>query len=376
MDVTPGDGFRRLWSVGKPRPGGPFDVIGVVTSRDGSEMVLPLRNRRTAAVPLIRHTADQGAIDRLIRRLAWVVVRGGASWLLPIDRHHVDAGPESLHAWLSTILGHSVVAAASFGPPRPNRKPVLRIMTADGTCVAFAKVGWNDFTRELVNTEAAYLGSRHVSDSSPVRTPRLLHLGDWSGLRVAVYSPLLGRPGRSAPSATAFSAVSGADPAGGMGRYLADLDHRISSVPGSATEAAAQRLSAWRRRWAGIDLATGRWHGDWTPWNMAPAGKGGIVVWDWERTRAGVPVGFDVLHFHLQPLLLRSRVDADRLLATTVARSAPLLTGMGVSSPAHRALAHLYVTEIMVRHADRRATSPDDDVMVRLAAATDGIDMP
>ena len=49
------------------------------------------------------------------------------------------------------------------------------------------------------------------------------------------------------------------------------------------------------------ELGFGRWHGDWSPWNMGRAG-GRMQVWDWEQSAVGVPLGFDAVHFLLQRL--------------------------------------------------------------------------
>src|SRR5690606_5908253 len=43
-------------------------------------------------------------------------------------------------------------------------------------------------------------------------------------------------------------------------------------------------------------LELGTAHGDWSPWNMATADHR-IVVWDWERLRLRVPIGWDAVHY-------------------------------------------------------------------------------
>ena len=54
-----------------------------------------------------------------------------------------------------------------------------------------------------------------------------------------------------------------------------------------------------------VPTRTGRWHGDWVPWNMTRDGSQ-ILLWDWEHQEPGVMLGFDHLHYLAQELRQRS----------------------------------------------------------------------
>jgi len=75
-----------------------------------------------------------------------------------------------------------------------------------------------------------------------------------------------------------------------------------------------------------------------------------VLAWDWERFAAGVPVGFDALHYDLQPRAL-GQVDAAGAAAADSVRRAPgLLAPLGVPAGSAPAVAVLYLVEILTRY--------------------------
>ena len=95
-------------------------------------------------------------------------------------------------------------------------------------------------------------------------------------------------------------------------------------------------------------IAFGSWHGDWTPWNMTVSG-GRALVWDWERFDAGVPVGYDAVHYRLQALVSDGRAPQAAAEAT-VAGAPAVLAPFGVQPGAARFVATLYLLEIAARY--------------------------
>jgi hypothetical protein len=82
----------------------------------------------------------------------------------------------------------------------------------------------------------------------------------------------------------------------------------------------------------------------------------GLLVWDWERFTAGVPVGFDALHYGLQQAVVR-RQQPPRKAAAECVRAAPVaLAAFDVPAMEARAVAILYLAELSARYlADRQA---------------------
>jgi hypothetical protein len=80
-----------------------------------------------------------------------------------------------------------------------------------------------------------------------------------------------------------------------------------------------------------------------------------ILVWDWERFTADVPVGFDAVHHALQVRLERGAKARDAV-DETVARAPELLAPFGVPVDAAGVTALLYLVDLAARYlADRQA---------------------
>jgi len=137
-------------------------------------------------------------------------------------------------------------------------------------------------------------------------------------------------------------------------RYWRELTGRLERLPAGAAATEVRRLVQRLGRCAGdTRLSFGASHGDWTRWNMASVGEG-LLVWDWERFRPDVPVGFDLLHFLLQDDLVTRRDDpaasAQRMVDDAVSQLRPL----GVTAPAAHITALLYAMDLAVRYLTDR----------------------
>lgn len=215
-------------------------------------------------------------------------------------RQHVDGG---LLSHLAELVGRDVVAGIFLGPRRVNRKPVLQLVAADGDLVAYVKVGVNDFTRRRLANEAVAL--RHLGELR-LRTmvvPQLIAAGDWKGDTFIVLSPVPTRSTstpqphlRKAAMAELSRSTSVATRRLVDGAWWHDLIAALAEMDddeGRQLRALAVQV-AHHRGDRLLELGTA--HGDWSPWNMATA-DGRIVVWDWERLRFDVPIGWDAVHY-------------------------------------------------------------------------------
>jgi hypothetical protein len=123
---------------------------------------------------------------------------------------------------------------------------------------------------------------------------------------------------------------------------------RVAALPaGDTRDELTGALDALRG--TDVPLRIGSWHGDWTPWNTAVVADT-VLAWDWERFTDGVPVGFDALHYDLQPRAL-GHVDAAGAAAADSVRRAPaLLAPVGVPAGSAAVVAVLYLVEILTRY--------------------------
>ena len=208
MSVTPEHYARlssELWpasdlirSAPEPALEGTHRQFGL-TMRRGALTLFPLGSRRAAAEAMLRWTDADRPADIVVRSLAWGAARAGLLRFMTEGRVWIrtisDPGTaQTFHEYLASSIGSGPVEiSCAFGSSRPNQKPVVRIHSVDGSTLGFAKIGWNETTRAMIEHEADFLAG---SSNTPTRTfdlPRLIHRGAWNGHSVAITAPLMGR---------------------------------------------------------------------------------------------------------------------------------------------------------------------------------------
>jgi hypothetical protein len=273
-----------------------------------------------AARALRRYSSALGPRDTALRSVAALGMRAGGSMAFR-DRITVDPSDDSIGTLLEQVLGEPVVCSLGVGTDRANRKPVLQVLSTDGRCLAFAKIGINDYTGALIAGEHRTL-ERLASIALPPRLdiPRVLWSGNWHGHPVLVLSPLEPSAGSVVrPRGTPVPHDVMHDFAACFLEPSAPLPHtalweRATLVRDTVTdarrrEAYAAALDAVEEVTAHVPVPVGAWHGDWTPWNMGHRGHR-LLLWDWERFETGVPVGMDAIHFAVQTRNRRSGFSA------------------------------------------------------------------
>jgi hypothetical protein len=348
---------------GAARPDRVAEYVVVPDARR-PRLLVPLVSRRVAAAAVRRYAEPQGRLARLKREAVVAALRTGASAVLLRDRLRISGHAEdTIDGYLRRALGVDLALSIHIGPARANRKPVLQLLTPDGSTIGFAKVGTGELTRRLVRAEATALTALTQQGLRRVSVPRVLHSGQWNGHEVLVQSALpvwLPRapltPERLAAAmrevAAAFTVRYG--PLDDS-TYWIDLRGRLIAVAGQADGAAlaaAARTLLDRR--GQTPLRYGAWHGDWAPWNMAALADA-VLVWDWERFSVGVPVGFDAVHHELQGRI-ETGSDATAAVDATVRRADDLLAAFEVEPAARKLTALLYLIDLATRYlADRQA---------------------
>ncbi len=322
---------------------------------------------RRAAAAAVRRYGEPGSRKTLLatRGLA-LLLRAGLGEVVLRDRLRIrlPAGTPTIETYLRHELGVDVRVSMHLSAPRANRKPVLQLVTPAGATAGFAKIGVNELTGELIRSEHAALTRLGEARLTSLSVPRVLHAGRWAGLDVLVQSPLPVwerrtplAPGRLAMAMTEVTRVGGCSRQSlGASGYWRQLAARVTAADDTAARsdlaAALRRVEAAA---AGGVLSFGGSHGDWTPWNMASA-RSGLYVWDWERFRTGIPVGFDASHYWLQEQVVGRRADPRAAAAECVDRAAALLRPLGVPAGEARLTALLYLADLAARYlTDRQA---------------------
>ncbi len=298
------------------------------------------------------------------------------SHLVVVEGHSSDRTLDLLQQ-LGELVGQpDLRVAVSLARPKSNRKPVLQMIAPDGSGLGWAKIGWTDWTTNLISNEAFWLLK---NSDGPLVKPVLLHDVDLCGHRVVVTSGVMGsrlpRRGTSdSPNIELVAAIAAmgtatSSPVTGLPWWTS-----VTDVLGAADPAELDVIRHTADSVAGRLITSGAWHGDLTPWNiMSPSPRSaqqGLQVIDWEFAADGVPLGFDVCHFHTQVATELRGMDPDQALDYSARRSPQDLASLGVDPHNQIATWQLYLVELMRRTlALRQAGFGTENVHQGAAAA-------
>lgn len=310
--------LQSLWGVGarvrQPRmvpPGAAGTVFAAIPRPADPKILVPVRSRRAAAATLRNYTSPSSGRGRARAHVLSAVGATGILRWWPRSLVVEAANGTGLVGHIGSVLEMDLLPGIHLGPPRANRKPVVHLMRKDGTVVGFAKVGVNDLTNERIVREVDALKQLARVSLKRLIVPDVLFSGSWDGLSYVVLSPVPTWPKGRIDKTIRDQSVRE------LGGAFGTQEWSLSQAPwwrqllvalDDLSGAGATELSELARRLdeakSEVVLRHGAVHGDWTPWNMAQA-PGGTVVWDWERFRTQVPLGWDVLHYELE--LARTR---------------------------------------------------------------------
>ena len=268
--------------------------------------------------------------------------------------------------------GRALQFAVSLATPKSNRKPVIQILDHAGLPLGWAKVGWNDWTRDLVGNEATWL---HEPTNPPLVIPAVIADSEVHGLRIVVQSSLTAgrRPPLSGPGNPDHAAIRMVAERGPISsRPITDTAwwRTVESVLPAADDREREVIDRAVALAGGAAIAVGAWHGDFAPWNVMTVGTIRQVV-DWEFAADEVPLGFDLCHYHTQvgnELLNLTSAEAIDRSARLTPRG---LAALGVEPGPAPAIWRLYLVELIRRTLALRAASLPTDAVHHGVAAVD-----
>lgn len=258
---------------------------------------------------------------------------------------------------LAELLGApDLVVAISLSVPKSNRKPVLQLLTPDGRCLGWAKVGWSTISERLVVNEADWL-DRPTGD--PLVVPELLHDEVLAGRRVVVTSAVDAgrRPHRrpdALPPIEVFRAVADRGPVATVAIEDSTWWRSVATVLDHAEDVERHAIESVAFEARGHRFEVGAWHGDLTPWNLMTIGDR-VQLIDWELAADGVPIGFDLCHFHTQVGAEMKGLSASDAIASSARLSPQGLHALGVEARNRTLLWQLYLVELVRRMIALRA---------------------
>ncbi|MCR6032926.1 hypothetical protein GGQ22_15985 [Nocardioides sp. zg-579] len=358
--------FGSLWpgAAVTARPDGRW---ALVPNARRPRQVVPVSSRLAAGRTLCRFSSDSSPAQ-VVRRVAGAAVVGATRGALLGTRVGLSGEPvDSLARHLGELMGQPVTFSVGIGSERVNRKPVLQVFDERGRTLAFVKIGDSEVARADVTAEGANLRRVAAAPLRDVVAPRVLHESWWRDRVVLVLEPLgslrasLPRPrrARTAPPLAAMDDLARAFAEPGtpledlawwseqrrLSLQMADLDQ------GRRLRVAMDRLEvlADGRAWP-----VGAWHGDWTPWNMAPAARGRVHLWDWERFETGVPRGLDRMHHAVNVATVRHGASPEVVVGALPA-----------GSVTERVLAGAYLVAVTNRYLLLAATERGEHIRDR-----------
>jgi hypothetical protein len=346
-------------------------------------LLVPLGSPQAAATALARNHDATSKKARIARSALGLGLRVGLTQRLA-DRVDVFVDPglspveRSQHVLtehLRDMFGRTdLEMAVILGVPRLNRKPVLQVLASDGAVVGYVKAAWNDLTAGLVRNEARVLADLAEAKPTTFTPPAFVAAGPWGDLELIAASalPNAARPDPAQILDPPMAVI--AEIAGLWGRstarladspYWAGVRERLAGQGGSEL---LQRAVDWVEQRHGLDdIASGAWHGDFTPWNMARQGRT-TYLWDWERA-AAAPAGLDLLHFLFQGICRFEGKTPAAAIESCSERLAGLLPVLDVAAESLGALWLLYRLELLFRYDEARMTG----VLARQSKIHDGI---
>jgi len=355
-------------------------------SSEAAELLIPA-TCEAAARTAVRRYHDGFTLDRRARSwAAELLMRSPRLASKVLDGRLVAAtGPvgDGLLTDIADALARSgpldeLHVAITLARPKSNRKPVLQLIDRNGMCLGWAKVGWNPWTRALVDNEAEWLECR---PSSPVIAPQVLERLWSRGHLVVVTSGVVGsrRPRRVSDRPPPPEVVLAIADLGSRTRLaLADTPwwRSVQAVLPHGTEREVRAVERVAETVGSSTLEIGAWHGDLTPWNILSTptrGPGNVQVIDWEFAADGVPLGFDLCHFHTQVGVEMKGLSTPAALDRSARLSPQDLARLGVDPHNQINVYRLYLVELIRRTLALRAAGISVDSVEQGEAATDRI---
>lgn len=345
-DATALDAVAALMGAGPDAPGG-SRTYAVLPKRAQPRYLVPVDGRHARGAHIRPGAGAAQAVTRVALRTA---LRVGAGRLVPGRLVVADgtAATPGLRRHLAELLGRDDLdLAIALGAPRPNRKPVVQAIAADGRTVAWIKVGIDDHTDALVAHEIEALREVAGRDRSLV-TPPVLASGTWQGHPLLALGHIdMDESAAELPlTPAAIRAIAGPthdEDVVGSAWWRAVA---AAPDPDGAVAALLEPLAADAagRRWP-----FGRWHGDLAPWNATWQGER-LLAWDWERSSTPVPLGLDLFHNRFYVAVVRDGVAPADALRAAAAAEAPTLAALGHDADDALLLARAYAATLRARY--------------------------
>jgi hypothetical protein len=283
-------------------------VFGRLVLKNGREYLIPVGRRKAALNALHLYRPQKVRSRFAVRALNMAIKSGLGRHLLPKVCIHTS----ELSDYLKKALGYQdLVFGMSSGTAGPLRKPVLLLMTGKGEKIGFAKIGWNEQTRLMVENEKRALDffSRQLFEYGVL--PKAIHFGVWDDKEILITTPLnLAGSQRNMLELEDLHvrfAIEVANTGIKRGRFgesaflsnlLEGLGSIRASMPSYQRQVLQDAVALIESKLGSVEIPYVWCLGDFVPWNLGVdriAGK--ILAVDLEYARSGTIPGWDIFHF-------------------------------------------------------------------------------
>ncbi len=295
------------------------ETYWVLPSPANARLLIPRGHPRVTSAALRSYRALRPPKVRWVRNVLGLAARAGlppSLHTLSVQKPTAARAPQAGACLpleeITSCLQQGPLSAAIGIRLGDNRKPTLQLFDDDGRPAGYAKLAWNETSREYIQTEEAALTAVDAA-SGPTRVPRLLGSGKWDGFPYLITAPLpenvravRGNVGRPTPEEMfALTPVERTGTVSSTGHFRG-LSQRLkalsdgAALPDGAEQALREAAAQTERRILARDATlpiTRRWHGDLVPWNAAREPDGQLWCWDWESAEPDAVAGLDALHW-------------------------------------------------------------------------------
>jgi len=290
--------------------------------KDGRGFLLPLESSRASARALELYPARTRKARAFKKMMAVVLKSGAGGRVLPQVQCRLrcgddDADSVSLLEHLKAIFNQTDMSfGIGLGTLGPQRKPVIQMIDGEGQALAYAKVGWNEQTRRLVENEKnalEFLTGRGLQYGA---TARLLYFGYWNQRAILITEPLPLNPAVEKLTDFDDCLVEFLVELGGLQkiyepfhqtRFFTSLRGRVQAIKPAISSrdlhTLEEAIRLLRARLGSREIPWIWSLGDLAPWNIGyDAEKRKISVIDLEYAHDTALPGWDLFHFLTQPL--------------------------------------------------------------------------
>lgn len=355
-----------------------------------SYIALPNLRRPRLLVPCASHSTAAKALrlyhpQRLAARLAKAAVAlalrtGLPQHLLRGSHLEIAAGTAqrpALDGHLAKVLSEPAVhLGVSLGSPGPHRKPVCQVMNTRGDVLAYAKLGGNEVTRELVKHEGNVLRLLARTTVTRDSVPRVLDSGEWMGASLLLQAPPTGDGWSASGELTErhvkflcrLHALDSRETRLSESEWRNEMKSRVQQLRDRELYYDAHLID-WAmaeavERFDNPSLHFGFRHGDFAPWNVLQRVEK-LFVLDWEYARGGSPLGFDCFHYLVHRAVLvkhASFAGFQRILSQAEEMLQRYFTHFSAPEPHIELYRALYAIDTLSWHILREIGEPSADI--------------